>query len=127
MALRRVFLPQMGQLLRDRQRISRALQDSQVHAVTQAGTLAQHALLPPLSWYQYLSLVVDCMAKLLGAACVVCMSQPFPSRQHCYYHCYCDWYCYCVTVTAMVVFQSPALLLSQLLSLAFITVLLSLL
>ncbi len=31
MALRRVFLPRMGQLLRDRQRISRALQDSQVH------------------------------------------------------------------------------------------------
>lgn len=30
MALRRVFLPKMGQLLRDRQRISRALQDSQV-------------------------------------------------------------------------------------------------
>ena len=30
MALRRVFLPKMGQLLKDRHRISRALQDSQV-------------------------------------------------------------------------------------------------
>lgn len=30
MALRRVFLPEMGLLLRDRQRITRALQDSQV-------------------------------------------------------------------------------------------------
>ena len=30
MALRRIFLPKMGQLLKDRQRISRALQDSQV-------------------------------------------------------------------------------------------------
>lgn len=30
MALRRWFLPKMGQLLKDRQRISRALQDSQV-------------------------------------------------------------------------------------------------
>ena len=33
MALRRVFLPQMGQLLRDRQRISRALQDSQARCL----------------------------------------------------------------------------------------------
>ena len=30
MALRRVFLPKMGQLLRNRQRISRALQESQL-------------------------------------------------------------------------------------------------
>ena len=30
MALRRIFLPKMGQLLKDRHRISRALQDSQV-------------------------------------------------------------------------------------------------
>ncbi|KAL0032698.1 hypothetical protein WJX79_004045 [Trebouxia sp. C0005] len=30
MALRRIFLPKMGQLLKDRQRISRALQDSQM-------------------------------------------------------------------------------------------------
>ena len=32
MALRRWFLPKMGKLLKDRQRISRALQDSQVGA-----------------------------------------------------------------------------------------------
>ena len=38
MALRRIFLPKMGQLLKDRQRISRALQDSQV------------PFTPPFSW-----------------------------------------------------------------------------
>ena len=41
MALRRWFLPKMGKLLKDRQRISRALQDSQVNGIHQVHSHTQ--------------------------------------------------------------------------------------
>lgn len=70
MALRRIFLPKMGQLLKDRQRISRALQDSQVpFSPPSPGSLClclpsvgpRHDSLPfPLFWLHPLPTAFGC-------------------------------------------------------------------
>jgi len=89
MALRRVFLPKMGQLLKDRHRISRALQDSQVPCPAPFSGLLS-ALCPLLAVCLCLPSAGQCMVPftslLSGLPSALCLCLPFVGSLHASLH-----------------------------------------